>query len=237
MEDVSKGDVSKTPESPDWRDTVTWYTHETAFARLVKFLGRSVFYRLAQVECIDLENIPARGPCILASNHINNLDVVYLGLVVPRHLHFMAKIELYRNPIFGGAIRLGGSFPVNRGENDTWALQQAGRVLTAGQMLCMFPEGTRSGAEAQMRRGKVGAVKLALEYQAPIIPVAIIGTQNFSLTQWRRNKIRIQAGQPLDMVTLAGSSTYQYETLRELTTTLMQQIAAMLPPANRGIYG
>lgn len=236
MEDVSKGDVSKNPESTDWRDTVTWYTYETAFARTVKFLGRSVFYRLAQVECIDFENIPARGPCILASNHINNLDVVYLGLVVPRHLHFMAKIELYRNPIFGWAIRLGGSFPVNRGENDTWALQQAGRVLTAGQMLCMFPEGTRSGAKAQMRRGKVGAVKLALEYQAPIIPVAIIGTQNFSLTQWRRNKIRIQAGQPLDMIALAGSSTYQYETLRELTTTLMQQIAAMLPPANRGIY-
>src|SRR5688572_25697957 len=100
MEDISKGDVSKTPESTDWRDTVTWYTHETTFARLVKFLGKVVFHRLAQVECIDFENIPARGPCILASNHINNLDVVYLGLYVPRHLHFMAKIELYRNPIF-----------------------------------------------------------------------------------------------------------------------------------------
>ena len=166
----------------------------------LNFWADSYFAALAQVECVDFENIPARGPCILASNHINNLDVVYLGLYVPRHLHFMAKIELYRNPIFAWAIRLGGSFPVNRGENDTWALQQAGRVLTAGQMLCMFPEGTRSGAKAQMRRGKVGAVKLALEYQAPIIPMAIIGTQNFSLTQWRTNKIRIQAGQPLDMV-------------------------------------
>jgi 1-acyl-sn-glycerol-3-phosphate acyltransferase len=237
MEDVSKADASKPAEGRDWRDTVTWYTHETTFARSVKALGRLLFRPLAQVECVGFEHIPAKEPCILASNHISNWDVVCLGLHVPRHLHFMAKIELYRNPVFAWAIRLGGSFPVNRGEHDTWALRQAGRILTAGQVLSMFPEGTRSKGKAQLRRGKVGAVRLALDYQVPIVPVAIIGTQDFSLTHWRTNKIRIEVGQPLDMVALAGSSTYPYETLRELTTTLMRQIATMLPPAHRGIYG
>lgn len=235
MEDVSKG--SKITENSDWRETLTWYTHETTFIRVIKAFGRLIFRPLAHAEIIGLENIPATGPCILASNHISNLDVFYLGLNLPRHPHFMAKIELYRNPVLAWAIRLGGSFPVNRAETDPWALQQAGRVLRAGQMLCMFPEGTRSGAKAQMRRGKVGAVKLALDYQAPIVPAAIIGTQNFSLAHWRTNRIRLEVGPPLDLVALAGSPPYAYETLRELTTLMMQQIAEMLPPANRGVYG
>jgi 1-acyl-sn-glycerol-3-phosphate acyltransferase len=103
-------------------------------------------------------------------------------------------------------------------------------------MLSMFPEGTRSRQKAQMRRGKVGAVKLALDYHAPVIPVAIWGTEDFRFRGWKGNKIRIQAGQPLDMVALAGSTTYNHDTLRELTGVMMQHIAAMLPPAYRGIY-
>ncbi len=228
--------ASKIAHSTDWRDNLTWYTHETAFCRAVKFGGKTLFYALAQVECIDFENFPAMGPYILASNHISNLDVIYLGASSPRHLHYMAKVELYKNPIFAWTIRQCGSFPVHRGESDAWALRQAGRVLEAGQVLCMFPEGTRSKDKAQLRQGKVGAVKLALDYHAPVVPVAISGTHDFRFRGWRGNQIRIQAGQPLDMVALAGSPTYNRDTLRELTTLVMQQIAAMLPPAHRGIY-
>lgn len=227
---------SKIVRGADWRDSFTWYTHETTVCRTIKFFGGLYFRPLAQVERIGFDNIPAMGPCILASNHISNLDVIYLGVYSPRHLHFMAKVELYKNPILAWGIRLCGSFPVHRGENDTWALQQAGRVLEAGQMLSMFPEGTRSKDKAQMRRGKVGAVKLALDYQAPIVPVAISGTESFGFRGWQGNKIRIQAGQLLDMVALAGSTTYDKDTLRELTTGLMQRIAAMLPPTYRGVY-
>jgi 1-acyl-sn-glycerol-3-phosphate acyltransferase len=200
-------------------------------------VGGLYFHAVAEVERIGFDNFPATGPCILASNHISNLDVVYLAVCLPRHPHFMAKVELYKNPIFAWAIRLCGSFPVNRGENDAWALRQAGRVLEAGQLLCMFPEGTRSKDKAQLRRGKVGAVKLALDYRAPIVPVAISGTENFGFRGWKGNKIRIQASPPLDMATLAGPAAYDGDTLRELTSVLMQHIAAMLPPAYRGIYG
>jgi 1-acyl-sn-glycerol-3-phosphate acyltransferase len=190
---------------------------------------------VTQVECIDFEHIPITGPCIVASNHISNLDPCYLPLYLPRYPHFMAKVELYKNPVIAWGIRMCGSFPVYRGENDVWALRQAGRVLSDGQVLCMFPEGTRSRAK-KMGRGKVGAVKLALEYGAPLVPIAITGTQEFHPIGWRSNKVRLQAGEPMDMAALAGSATDQPEMLRELTTLLMRRIAAMLPPAYRGVY-
>lgn len=227
--------ASQVVPRPDWRDSLTWYTHETAFCRIIKRVGGLYFHAAAEVERIGFDNFPATGPCILASNHISNLDVIYLGICAPRHPHFMAKVELYKNPIFAWVIRQCGSFPVNRGENDTWALRQAGRVLEAGQLLCMFPEGTRSKDKAQLRRGKVGAVRLALDYHAPIVPVAISGTETFGFKGWKGNKIRIQAGPPLDMAALAGSA-YDGDKLRELTNVLMQYIAAMLPPAYRGVY-
>jgi 1-acyl-sn-glycerol-3-phosphate acyltransferase len=216
---------------------MTWYTHETVVCRVIKFLGGLYFHAAADVECVGFENFPTAGPYILAANHISNMDVIYVGLHAPKHLHFMAKVELYKNPVFGWAIRMCGSFPVYRGESDAWALRQAGRVLEAGQVLCMFPEGTRSKGKAQMRRGKAGAVKLALDYQAPVVPVAVSGTEKFDVKKGRKgNKIRIEAGPPLDMAALAGSTHYDRETLRQLTQVLMEQIAAMLPPAYRGVY-
>lgn len=230
-------EASKIVPRPDWRDSITWYTHETVVSRMIKFLGGLYFHAAADVECVGFENFPAAGPYIFASNHISNMDVVYAGLYAPRSLYFMAKVELYKNPIFGWAIRMCGSFPVYRGESDAWALRQAGRVLEAGQVLCMFPEGTRSKGKAQLRRGKAGAVKLALDYQVPVVPVAISGTEKFDVKKgWKGNKIRIEAGPPFDMTALAGSTTYDRETLRRLTQRLMEQIAAMLPPTYRGVY-
>ena len=221
----------------DWRDTVTWYTRETTVSRLVKTLGGLFFNSVTRVECIGLENVPTDGPCIVASNHISNLDVFYMGTNLPRYPHFMAKRELYKNPMFGWLVRQLGSFPVNRGESDLWALKQAGRVLDAGQILFMFPEGTRSGRQAKLKRGKKGMVKLALEHQSTIVPAAIWGTQDFRLGLTRPTRIRLQVGRPLDVAPLAGPPPYKQETLRELTTVVMQQIAAMLPPEHRGVYG
>lgn len=219
----------------DWRDRVTWYTHETALLKLVRLTVRSILPVLATTECVGFENIPRHGPCILASNHINNLDVLFYGSYLPRHTYSMGKKELFDIPLFGWALRMLGSFPVHRGEQDQWALEQASRILDAGEMLFLFPEGTRGGREAKLRKGKTGSVKLALTHQAPLIPAAIIGTQDFRWG-WRRNHIRMQVGQPLDVAALAGSPPYEYETIRELTTILMREIAGLLPPAHRGFY-
>lgn len=228
---------SSDPDFVRWRNTVTWYRYETKFIRLVRFLGRPFFGLLARVECVGFENLPTTGPCVVASNHLSNLDVPYMGAFLPRFPHFMAKKELYRNPLGGWFIRQMGSFPVSRGESDPWALQQAGLILGAGRPLYMFPEGTRSGRRAQMKRGKVGAVKLALENQAAIVPAAIWGTENFRLALRHQNRITIRIGRPLEVESIAGAGPWSHHVYRELTEHLMQEIAAMLPPSYRGIYG
>jgi 1-acyl-sn-glycerol-3-phosphate acyltransferase len=83
----------------------------------------------------------------------------------------------------------------------------------------------------------VGAVKLALQHKAPVVPVAIWGTENFESGLLSRPKVTIQIGQPLNIVEMAGPPPHDRETQRELTTVLMERIAGMLPPAYRGVYG
>jgi len=224
------------PPAADWRDSKTWYMHETFVARIVRFLGRYGFDTLTRVERIGLENIPASGPCIVAANHIHNLDVIYLGAAIARYPHFMAKRELYKNPLMGWLIRQLGSFPVNRGARDAWALRQAGKILDEGLLLFMFPEGTRN-SKAQLRKGKFGAVKLALEHGAVIVPATILGTNNLRWGISRPSRVRMEFAPPLDVVKMAGDPPYTNDTYRALTTTLMHTIAAMLPPENRGVYG
>ncbi|MBN1217839.1 MAG: 1-acyl-sn-glycerol-3-phosphate acyltransferase [Anaerolineae bacterium] len=228
--------IPATIAKTDWRNTVTWYTYETGFTRFIKAILRPLSLALAHIELVGLENVPDSGPGIIACNHFSLYDVIYMGVNLPRHPHFMAKRELYKNRLFGWLIRQFGSFPVYRGEGDLWAMEQAGRVLAAGQLLFMFPEGTRGRHKAQLKRGKVGVVKLALEHGVPVIPCAIWGTENFKVG-WKSNQIHIQVGEPVDMVSLAGPPPLKHDVSRELTTVMMQKIAEMLPPEYRGGYG
>ena len=223
------------PRANDWRDEHHWYTHVTPVPKLIKLVTKPALSLAMRVRVIDPANLPD-GPCILAANHINNFDVLLIGSYCPRYPFFMAKEELFQNRVLGWIFRLSGTFPVKRGRRDRWAMRQAGRVLAAGQMLTMFPEGTRSGHNAALRRGKPGTVSLALEHGVPIVPLAILGTQNINLGR-ARPQITVQFGQPFDATARAGSPPHTPETIRELTRLLMQRIAAMLPPEHRGIYG
>ena len=226
--------MSQEISSADWRDQVTWYTHETVVARVIKVFGRLFFRTIAHIEYSGVENIPMSGRLVMASNHISNFDVPFIVINLPRHPFFMAKQELFRYG-FGWIIRMFGGFSINRGERDPWALIQAGRVLEAEGMLFMFPEGTRSGRKAQLKRGKIGAIKLALEYQAPILPMAVWGTQTAKIG-WKANNIYLHFGEPLDVVSLAGPPPYNYETYQRATEVMMQHIAILLPPKHRGVY-
>jgi 1-acyl-sn-glycerol-3-phosphate acyltransferase len=81
---------------PDWRDNLTWYTHETTVARLIKTLGRPLFRLLVATGYKGLGNVPPVGPLIMAFNHISNFDVPYIVIHLPRHPFFMAKKELFK---------------------------------------------------------------------------------------------------------------------------------------------
>ncbi len=222
-------------QSKDWRNNYTWVTHQTLWVTVAKPLVRWGCWPILRIKWEGLENFPA-GACIFASNHVSNFDPTAILSTLPdRHGYFMAKAELYSNSFLRWFLPKAGAFPVNRGESDRWALAQAGRVLQAGQMLGMFPEGTRS-KNGKLKRGKPGTVKLAVRFGVPIVPVAILNTQNVR-RGFRCTRVTIRVEKPLDVVALAGPPPHTEKTFQQLTTTLMQRIAAMLPPEQRGIYG
>jgi 1-acyl-sn-glycerol-3-phosphate acyltransferase len=219
----------------DWREKTTWYTYDTPFKKIAKILVEPLFNAVSRLDFAGYEHFPTSGPCIVAANHFSSLDILYMGLYLPRYPHFMAKRELYKNPLLGWTIRQLGSFPVRRGEGDMWAMAQAGRVLADGQVLFLFPEGTRGKHKAELKQAKNGVIKLALQHGVSVVPAAIWGTEKFKVG-WKCNPISIHIGQPLDVVTLAGPKPYKHEVPRQLTELMMRKIAELLPPEYRGMY-
>lgn len=226
--------VPTTTNETDWREQVTWPLWSTPTYKVNETVVRAVISLITQLDVTGVENLPP-GPCIIAPNHSSNFDPLLVGVATyPRQLFFMGKQELYKNSLVRWYFRQCGTFPVNRGLRDEWPLRHAGRILQAGQLLCMFPEGTRSKT-ATLGKGKIGTVKLALEHDVPIVPVAVINSQKVKVGL-KRTPAQVIIDQPLDTKQMAGSPPYEYQVMRDLTTVLMNRIAAMLPIENRGVY-
>jgi len=136
------------------------------------------------------EYVPKDGPAIIAPNHKSFYDSFFIGLATRRHLHFMAKTELFEGKsarILSGL----GAFPVRRGEADPEALETARLHLERGRVLALFPEGTRHRDPEQLRSPRKGAGRLAIEAQAPIVPCAITGTDRL-FRGWFPRPVRVQ---------------------------------------------
>lgn len=228
--------MTETLPEVDWRDRYQWQTSDTWLINTVKFIVGVGLQTFIKIECHGFEHIPPTGGCVMASNHISNFDPPVLGTSLPRYPHFMAKRALFKHPLSRWFCREGGSFPVHRGERDDWAMRQAGRVLDAGSVLFIFPEGTRSRDMGRLQKAKTGAIRFGIDYQVPIIPVAIMGSHAVKFKLGQRHKISLTIGEPLDLIALAGQPPYDSKTIKMLTTILMERIAAMLPPDKRGYY-
>lgn len=154
-----------------------------------------------------LDNIPATGPAILASNHLSFSDSIFLPLAVPRPVVFLAKAEYFTGRGIKGRLtaaffRLTNQLPMDRsgGEASASALLAGADVLAAGGLLGIYPEGTRS-PDGRLYRGKTGVAKLALRAGVPVIPVAMIGTDKVQPIGRRIPNIRRVGtiiGAPLD---------------------------------------
>lgn len=174
-----------------------------------------------------VENLPTDGAVVLAANHVTNFDVIPMQLSIPRPIFFMGKASLFKIPIFEAAIRDLGAFPVYRGEKDEWALRHAARVLENRQVLGMFPEGTRSKGKG-LRVAKTGSARLALDANCPIVPMAVVGTDNFFKRFPRRNPVTIKILPPI--LPKPG------ETPLALMDRVMFALASELPDTMRGVY-
>src|SRR3984885_11068066 len=170
--------------------------------RLVLFIVRAIltpfFLIYLQSKCIRRQNIPAEGPVILAANHWSFFDPFVIGTMTRRPVYYVAKQELFTySRLLSWLLNALGAFPVTRGAGDQETIETAKQILGRGEIVLMFPEGTRTrpGSLGQPKRG-VG--RLALETGAPVVPIAIIGTEDIR-RGWRirPRKVRLRAGRPL----------------------------------------
>ncbi|MGO9971988.1 MAG: 1-acyl-sn-glycerol-3-phosphate acyltransferase [Solirubrobacteraceae bacterium] len=153
-----------------------------------------VYFRMSR---IGREHIPARGPVIIAANHRSFLDPFVIGTIARRPMYYVAKKELFRHRAMAWMLGALGAFPVDRGAADLDSVATAKALLERGEIVLIFVEGTRvrPGSLGKPRKG-VG--RLALETGAPVVPVAVIGTEAVR-RGWRirPHKVRIRAGRPL----------------------------------------
>jgi 1-acyl-sn-glycerol-3-phosphate acyltransferase len=161
---------------------------------------------LYRLRARGLEYLP-EGGFVLAANHVSNFDPWPLGMPLwpHRQLRFMAKAELFK-PVLGPILDAGGAFKVNRGQGDLDAMRTAMGLARAGEIVVMFPEGTRRRKGLRKRhvaRAHSGAARIALGAGVPLVPAAIAGTDRLL----RLGPLRIAYGPPVDLAEFEGYDT------------------------------
>jgi 1-acyl-sn-glycerol-3-phosphate acyltransferase len=185
-----------------------------------------------RVRITGQDNVPSGG-AVLAGNHVSYMDPIVLWCASPRRCRFMSKSELWE----GGATAWGlprlWSFPVARGEADRTAIQTATRFLEAGELVGIFPEGTRAGVDGTRGQAQGGVSFIAMRAGVPIVPVAFVGTEKV----WPRGKrfprlarVSIMYGEPLRPQDVAPDAGRK-ERVEAMTTELMRRIDALLMSA------
>ena len=178
--------------------------------RLVYWIVRAVLQPAMRVwfrlERQGRENIPGSGPVILASNHRSFLDPFVIGVCLRRPVYFVAKQELFEKRWQAWLLNALGAFPIKRGESDEEAVATSKAILARGDAVVIFPEGTRIRTGA-LGRPKRGVGRLALETGAPVVPVAVAGSEH-TRRGWiiRPAKVKVRSGRPLTFPRVEAAS-------------------------------
>jgi 1-acyl-sn-glycerol-3-phosphate acyltransferase len=207
-------------------------------ARLALAVCRVFYNTFFRWTVTGRENVPQSGSLVVVANHVNAADPVLLLCAFPRWVTYMAKEELFRHPLLGPLMRSGGLFPIKRTgtvqeKRDT--MRQAEELLTQGHVLGLFPEGKRDRTGVLLP-GKPGAAILAVHSGAPLIAVAVSGTEQMTGLNWlcRRPKVTVTIGKPFRLS--QTGSRISRSVAAGLTDEMMRQIAALLPKEHRGPY-
>ena len=179
-----------------------------------------------------LENIPAEGPAILASNHLSFSDSIFLPLMTPRRITFLAKADYFvgrgiKGKLTKGFMKGAGQVPIDRsgGRASEGAIGKGVEILNGGELLGIYPEGTRS-PDGRLYRGKTGIARMALEAGVPVIPVAMINTfdiQPPGQVMPRIMRVGIRIGEPLDFSRYEGMEGDHF-VLRSITDEIMYEL-------------
>lgn len=188
------------------------------------------------MDVIGTECVPTFGPLIVVSNHLSLNDPPLLVAAIPRPLYFIGKKELFGNPVSKFLMRAFHVSPFDRSSAGIDAVRVLMQNLERDRAVVIFPEGTRS-PDGNLQKGMLGVVYLALKSQAPILPVAVTGTNRFPL--WRIpfpfKRMKANIGPPFTLPVIEGKPSRAV--MNSLLDMVMGRIADQLPPEQQGIYG
>jgi 1-acyl-sn-glycerol-3-phosphate acyltransferase len=203
------------------------------FYRLVRFLvagGSRIVFR---VPIVGRERVPTTGGYVLAPSHRSMMDIPFAGLVTPRRVRFMGKAPLFRVPLLGAAFRALGGFPVARDGTDRKAVRDSVAMLTAGEVLVVYPEGTRQHGP-KIQPLQPGAAYLALRAGVPIVPVGIAGTEEIFRSHGTRiprfGRVAIVIGPCIDPPPRTTAAVPRAE-VEALTAELAERLQAVFDEA------
>lgn len=205
--------------------------------RILKLVCSLLVYVFLRPRVTGLHHVPRRGPVIIASNHLSFIDSIILPLVVPRHVTFIAKSEYWTGRRIKGRVSRWffttmGHIPVDREDPRAGqrSLEDALHVLQRGDAFGIYPEGTRS-RDGKLQKGHTGVAWLALSGSAPVVPVALRGTDKVQPVGKRLPRpyrgIRVEFGAPIDPSRQITAGTRPAQARRRLTDEVMASIHEM----------
>ena len=204
--------------------------------RMFNLMGRFCFRVFGRLEVAGVECVPQYGPLIVVSNHLSLNDPPLLVAAIPRPLFFIGKKELFGSSISRFLMKRFHVSPFDRSGAGIDAMRALMQNLGRDRAVVIFPEGTRSPDHA-MRKGMLGVVYLAFKSQAPILPVALTGTEKFPL--WRVpfpfRRMKVSIGPPFTLPVIEGRPSKAV--MSSMLDMVMGRIADQLPPEYRGVYG
>ena len=197
------------------------------FWRFTVAVMKVLTFVLFRLRVERLADLPAEGPLLVVANHKSYVDPVLVAVAVPRHVHFMAKAQLFNIPLLGMLIRRLGAFPVHRGRPDRSAISRAIELLKEGESVGLFPEGARIKG-FPLGAGERGVSFIAVMAGTPILPVAILGNERImppGAHLPRLPRVRVVTGEPfilpagMSSAAAAADIMEKISQLREEATT------------------
>lgn len=235
------------PSAPEPKPVTDWWRPDLvalpkltlprrAFRLFARGLAKLLTFLYLKAEVRGIENFPKNGPALIVINHLGDADAVLLAASIPATIDGMGKIELNEHWLVGPIFRAYGVIWVHRGRPDRKAVRAALDGLSQGRFVAIAPEGRESVVGA-LEEGTEGAAFLAMKSGAPIVPVAMTGTENETvygnMHRWKRTPATLTVGKPFRLKEYPDRQVM----LCEGTRQIMGSLAELLPESYRGKYG